>query len=77
VDGYEATRRIRRGEVAGVDAGVWVVALTASAMSDARNECFAAGMNDFVSKPIRPEEVHAALERAIAREPVLSGGGAG
>ncbi|MDP0500087.1 MAG: ATP-binding protein [Verrucomicrobiota bacterium JB022] len=63
VDGYEATRRIRSGSLPGVDANVCVIALTASAMSEARDACLSAGMDDFVSKPIRPEEMHAALQR--------------
>ncbi len=64
LDGYETTKRIRSHAVAGIDAGVRIIALTASAMADERMQCFEAGMDDFVSKPIRTEELHAAILRA-------------
>lgn len=63
LDGYETTQRIRSGALNNIDADIWIIALTASAMADTRKACLAAGMNDFVSKPILPEDMHAALER--------------
>ena len=44
----------------------WIVAMTANAMAGDREACFAAGMDDYVSKPIRPEELSAALGRVPA-----------
>jgi CheY-like chemotaxis protein len=48
--GLQATTQIRREEA--VDAHVPIVAMTASAMSEERDRCLAAGMDDFISKPV-------------------------
>jgi len=63
MDGMEATRRIRDQRSAVSDHGVPVVALTAHAMKEDRDACLAAGMNDYLSKPIKPDELAAALMR--------------
>src|SRR6185437_1337552 len=62
LDGLDATRRI---------VAEWpeetrphIIAMTANALPEDREACFAAGMNDYVAKPIRSEELAAALKRA-------------
>ena len=61
LDGLEATRAIRSRWP---DRGIRIVAMTANAMAEDREACLAAGMDDYVSKPIRVEELVAALQRA-------------
>jgi PAS domain S-box-containing protein len=63
LDGYEATRRIRAGRVPNLDPALPVIAFTAFATESDRQKCFAAGMDDLVSKPVRFEDIQAVLER--------------
>ena len=60
LDGLEATRRIR---ARWPDRPLKIVAMTANAMAGDREACLAAGMDDYLSKPIRAAELTAALER--------------
>jgi CheY-like chemotaxis protein len=61
MDGFETTRRIRT---------LWpgnypvVIAMTAHALGEAQEECLAAGMNDYLSKPVKLDDLDAALVRA-------------
>jgi CheY-like chemotaxis protein/HPt (histidine-containing phosphotransfer) domain-containing protein len=68
MDGLETTRRIVAEWPAGQRPRI--VALTANAMAGDRDECLAAGMDDYLSKPIRPEELAAALARHASGGPV-------
>jgi CheY-like chemotaxis protein len=63
IDGYMAARQIRDGRVSGLDPGIPIIALTAHAMPSDREKCLAAGMDDYVSKPVSLEELSATLER--------------
>jgi CheY-like chemotaxis protein len=62
MDGFEATRAIRAGE-AGSPGHIPIVALTANAMHGDREQCLAAGMDDFIAKPVTKQTLAAALER--------------
>ncbi|HEU5078875.1 MAG TPA: ATP-binding protein [Opitutaceae bacterium] len=69
MDGYEATRALRRAELSDptrVDPPVYIIAQTANAMPGDREKCLLAGMNDYVSKPLRLDELQRALRRAVA-----------
>jgi PAS domain S-box-containing protein len=66
LDGLEATRRIR---TAAPTHRPWIVAMTANAMEGDREACLEAGMDDYLSKPIRPEALATALGGAAARRP--------
>jgi CheY-like chemotaxis protein len=61
MDGFEATASIRKLE--SPSRRIPIVALTANAMQGDRERCLAAGMDDYLAKPIRPEE----LVRVVAR----------
>ena len=63
IDGYEVTRRVRAGAVPGADPRVPIIAFTAYAMADDRRKCLAAGMDDYVSKPVSATELRAAFVR--------------
>jgi signal transduction histidine kinase/DNA-binding NarL/FixJ family response regulator len=68
MDGLEATRRLRRGEAGERNRTVPVVALTANAFAEDRDACLAAGMNDFISKPVLAAHLVAVVRRWTRRD---------
>ncbi|MGB7745751.1 MAG: response regulator [Verrucomicrobiia bacterium] len=66
MDGLEATRAIRERQKAGAanyHSNIVIIAMTAQAMQGDREKCLAAGMDDYLAKPIRPKDVRAIIER--------------
>ena len=67
MDGLEASRRISERWPA--ESRPRIIAMTANAMIEDREACFAAGMDDYLAKPVRPEELANALTRAHSNGP--------
>ncbi len=72
MDGLEATRAIRAAQRAGEPGFTHdprIVAMTANAMAGDRDACLAAGMDDYLAKPVRPDELREVVVRMLAAEP--------
>ena len=67
MDGYAATRKIREMEAERNLKPAQIIAMTASAMLGDRELCFAAGMNDYITKPVDQSALQAALDKAKDR----------
>ena len=78
LDGYEATRRLRDQERASAWGAhrqpCYVIALTAHALQGDREKCLAAGMDDYISKPVQMADLQAVLDRAQERFSRSAGG---
>ena len=68
MDGYEAARKIREFERASGNGGhIPIVALTANAMRDDRAKCLEAGMDDYVPKPVKKEDLFSMVRRHLGQ----------
>jgi signal transduction histidine kinase/CheY-like chemotaxis protein/HPt (histidine-containing phosphotransfer) domain-containing protein len=72
MDGLEATQRIRQGT--GPTAGIPIIAMTAHAMTGDRERCLAAGMNDYVTKPVSARALAATLDPWLPASSALTAG---
>ncbi len=68
MDGYEATARIRDPHSSVRDHDIPIIAMTANAMKGDREKCLQAGMEDYISKPIDPQELGALLDRYLFKK---------
>jgi CheY-like chemotaxis protein len=66
MDGIETTLRIRNGKGFIQDPDIPIIALTAHAMKRDRERCIAAGMNDYLAKPIQPDELAKVISRWVS-----------
>ena len=67
MDGYTATREIRKNEAGGHRPEVPIIGVTAHALSGTREKCLRAGMNDFISKPFVPADLERKLDGLVTR----------
>jgi two-component system, sensor histidine kinase and response regulator len=69
MDGLEATRRIRSEELGQEGRHIPIIAMTANAMTGDRERCLDAGMDGYISKPVKPEVLHQEIERVMSGRP--------
>lgn len=72
MDGFEATSAIRETEAMTGEDRVPIIAMTAHALSGYKEQCIAAGMDDYVTKPISPKVLESVLDRCLGGESVNS-----
>lgn len=73
LDGFDATRALRRSTSGELDPNVPVIAMTGLTSASDRQRCMDAGMNDHVGKPVKTDELVAAIERNLGAVPLEAG----
>jgi signal transduction histidine kinase/CheY-like chemotaxis protein len=68
MNGFEATRQLRRSTIPRIP----IIALTASAMRSDHDECLNSGMDDYLSKPVKPDHLAAAMKRWVVSPTQIS-----
>jgi len=68
LDGYAATAEIRSPISKVLDHQVTVIAMTAHAMQGDRDKCIAAGMDDYLTKPVKPQELSDMLDKYLLQK---------
>jgi CheY-like chemotaxis protein len=80
MDGLTATRTIRERQqqpnLPHFNQTIFIVAMTANAMQGDRDKCLGAGMDDYLAKPVRPDDVRIVVERWGSKIPAATAGGA-
>jgi two-component system sensor histidine kinase/response regulator len=67
MDGYEATKKIRLPQSKVLNSNIPIIAMTANSMQGDREKCLAAGMDDFIAKPVNPNKLQEALKRWLPK----------
>jgi signal transduction histidine kinase/DNA-binding response OmpR family regulator len=75
MDGYEASRQIRAGYAGEANQSIPIIAMTANAMQGDKEKCLAAGMSDYLSKPIDADKLQQMVERWLTKQTGESGAG--
>ena len=70
MDGFSTTQAIREWEQANALANTPIIALTANALKDDREKCLAAGLNDYLAKPVKKEEMLKTVQHWLALSPL-------
>ena len=66
LDGIQSTQKIREYEEKNnIESPVYIVAVTANAFAEDKQRCFDAGMNDYISKPFKEEELKKVILNAV------------
>jgi PAS domain S-box-containing protein len=73
MDGIEATKRIRNPKSAVLNHMIPIIAMTAHAMQGDRDKCLRAGMNDYITKPVKPKKLVEKLAQWLPQEEDLQG----
>lgn len=63
MDGYEATKKIRKSDSNVMNNKIPIIAMTANAMKGDREKCIIAGMDDYIAKPVNPRTIKETIER--------------